>query len=129
MKNTIPYLLLAMLLAGKAFAWWMILWIGYFSNTELTLVGMFEPIHQFSYLIISTLMLVGILFRSTFALIVLLLTFLINILVYIFHGTIVYQSVWDPVLLVLFVTVTQLRKPNSWERILGVNKPIHATSA
>jgi hypothetical protein len=49
MKNSVPYFLLAMLLVGKAFAWWMLVFGSNVLDAELTLIGMFEPIHQFSF--------------------------------------------------------------------------------
>lgn len=128
MKNSIAYLLLAVLLVGKVFAWWMIFWGSNILDAELTLAGMFEPIHQFSYLILSSVLLVGILFRSKFSLAALLVTAPTNAIIFLLHGTSVYQSIWDPVLLALFVAAIVFIKPNRWTQTFGANKVMLAAS-
>ena len=128
MKNTIPYSLLITLLIGKAFAWWLLFFGTNILDAELTLSGMFEPIHQFSYLVLSTILLIGILFSSRFSLVVLALTAPTNLTIYLLHGTSVYQSVWDPVLLAIFLMVISLREPNRWAQSFRANTALQPTS-
>lgn len=129
MKNSVPYFLLAMLLVGKAFAWWMLVLGSNVLHAELTLIGMFEPIHQFSYLVFSSVLLIGISLGSRFSLIALALTVPINAAIFFLRETSVYQSIWDPVLLGLFVVAIAFRRPNRWFSMFGENKAMHATSA
>lgn len=128
MKNTIPYTLLTMLLLGKAFSWWILFFGSNILDSELTLVGMFEPIHQFSYLLLSSILLVGVLFGSKFSLLVLALTAPANLFIFLLRGSSVYQSIWDPVMLGLFVLVVVLRTPNRWNQLFRANTALQPTS-
>lgn len=118
MRNLLPALLLAVLVAGKIFAWWLIVWGSNMLDAELTVRGMFEPVHAFSYLVLSSILLVGVVFGSRFAFVALMLVAVANVGIYALRGTTVYQAVWDPLLLLAFVTTVALRRPNRWARML-----------
>jgi hypothetical protein len=77
-------------------------------------MGVFEPVHQFSYSILSSFLLVGILFKSRFALMAMFVAFIINICIFVYRGSTVYQSILDPVILGVLCVVLYYRKPNSW---------------
>lgn len=128
MKNSIPYVLLTILALGKIFAWWLLFYGSNLMDPELTLAGMFEPIHQFSYLIVSSILVAGIIFGSRSALIVLALTVPVNFAIFLFRGTSVYQAVWDPVVLGIFIAGIMVRKPSRWLPSLGANPAFHPTS-
>ena len=121
MKNTIPYLILITLLLSKVFAWWMILFGSNILEVEATLSNLFQPLHQFSYLALSSVLVVGIVFRSKFAFTALLLTVPANLIIYLYHGTSVYQSLWDPMFLLVFGIVATYRKPNHWGALFRAN--------
>ena len=96
MKNSIPYSLIGILVIAKIFAWWLLIWGSNILDVELTLKGMFEPIHAFSYLVLGSVLVIGLVFGSRFALIALAATAPVNLLIFVFNGNIVYQSIWDP---------------------------------
>lgn len=121
MKNTIPYLILITLLLSKVFAWWMIFFGSNILEVESTLSNLFQPLHQFSYLTLSSVLVVGIVFRSKFAFNALLLTVPANLIIYLYHGTSVYQSLWDPMFLLVFGIVATHRKPNHWGTLFRAN--------
>jgi hypothetical protein len=114
MRNKIPYALISILLFCKLFFWWLLIWGTDFLKVENTLVGMFEPIHQFSYATLSSFLVIGILFRSRFAFIAMFGASLINFLIYVLRGTAVYQSLLDPIILVLFSLALYFSRPNTW---------------
>jgi hypothetical protein len=94
--------------------WWLLFWGTDYSKVEPTLMGVFEPVHQFSYSILSSFLIVGILFKSRFALIAMFAAFLINLGIFVFRGSTVYQSILDPVLILVLCLILFYRKPNSW---------------
>ncbi len=114
MRNRIPYALISILVFCKCFVWWLLFWGTDYSKVEPTLMGVFEPVHQFSYSILSSFLLVGILFKSRFALIAMFAAFVINIGIFVYRGSTVYQSILDPVILGILCLVLYYRKPNSW---------------
>jgi cellulose synthase/poly-beta-1,6-N-acetylglucosamine synthase-like glycosyltransferase len=114
MRNRIPYTIISVLILCKCFVWWLLFWGTDYSKVEPTLMGVFEPVHQFSYSILSSFLLIGILFKSRFALIAMFVAFVINIGIFVFRGSTVYQSLLDPVVLIILCLVLYYRKPNSW---------------
>lgn len=114
MRNRIPYAIISILIFCKFFVWWLLFWGTDYSKVEPTLMGVFEPVHQFSYTILSSFLIIGILFKSRFALVAMFAAFSINVAIFAYRGSTVYQSVLDPVLLVLLCLVLHYRKPNSW---------------
>ncbi len=125
MKNQIPYAIISILILCKIFAWWLLFWGTDYSKIELTVLGVFEPVHQFSYLILSTFLIVGILFKSRFAMIAMVVAFLINLGIFVFLGSAVYQSILDPMLLLCLCLVLLYRKPNAWFSATRVNNFIN----
>jgi len=126
MKSFIPYTIIGILLIAKIFAWWLLIWGSNILDAELTLKGMFEPIHAFSYMVLSSVLLIGLLFGSRFSLIALAMTAPINLSIYLMNENVVYQSIWDPVLVSIFIAVVVFRNPNKWNSGAGVNKSMGA---
>jgi hypothetical protein len=114
MRNRIPYAIISIIIFCKIFVWWLLFWGTDYSKVEPTLMGVFEPVHQFSYSILSSFLIIGILFKSRFALIAMFAAFLINLGIFVFRGSTVYQSILDPVLLIVLCLILFYRKPNSW---------------
>ena len=81
---------------------------------EITLIDSFSPIHQFSYLILTSFLVVGLLFKSKFAYWSMYAAFAINLVIFLLSGRVVYQSILDPVLIILLGLVVHYRQPNSW---------------
>ena len=114
MRNRIPYAIISILILNKVFVWWLLFWGTDYSKVEPTLMGVFEPVHQFSYSILSSFMVIGILLKSRFALIAMFVAFVINIAIFAYRGSTVYQSILDPAILIILCLVLYYRKPNSW---------------
>ncbi len=122
MKNTIPYSLLVIFLLSKCFAWWMLYITFAATDVELIVTSLILPAYQSSYLLLSTVLLIGVLFRSRFAIIAFFLTAPVNLTIFIFSGAFVYQGIWDPVLMAIFVIVVNARTPNSWSVAFSIPK-------
>jgi hypothetical protein len=114
MKNRIPYILLSVLLLSKVFAWWLLFFGIDYSNGTGNSIDNFALIHQISYLTLSSFFVVGILLKSKLSIAAMFVTFLINATIFLFRDTAVYQSVFDPLLLLLFCFVIHYQRPNSW---------------
>ena len=99
MKHRLPYVIITILILSKAFAWWMVFALLQTPETELTLTGLLQPLRQFSYLVLSSFLAVGVLFKSRFATYSFLIAFLINLLLFLYSGNGVYQWIYDPVLI------------------------------
>jgi len=119
MRNRIPYFIIITLVFCKVFAWWLFFLGSNISEGEITLIDSFSPIHQFSYLILTSFLAVGLLFKSKFAYCSMFAAFAINLGIFLLNGNVVYQSVLDPVLIILLGLVVYYRQPNSW---LGVSE-------
>ncbi len=120
MRNRLHYSLLFILVTGKVFAWWLLFWGTNMQDIEVTLKGVFEPVHQFSYMILSSFLLVSLLFKSRFALFGLFAAFIINTVIYLYRGTAVYQSVWDFIIVLMFCMLVYYRQPNSWHKLIDL---------
>jgi len=112
MRNRIPYLIITILVLCKIFAWWLFFLGSNIAESEITLVNGFSPIHQFSYLILTSFLVVGLLFKSKFAYWSMYAAFLINFGVFLLNGHVVYQSVLDPILIILLGLIFYYKQPN-----------------
>jgi len=102
----------------KIFAWWLLFFGSNITEVEATLSNSFQPLHQFSYLTLTTFLAVGLLVKSKFALYSFLVTFALNLFIFIVKGTVVYQSVLDPVLIACLGLVVFCRRPNWWFKVV-----------
>jgi len=125
MSNRIPYLIIIALIFCKVFAWWLLFWGSNITEGEVTLIDSFSPIHQFSYLILTSFLAVGLLFKSKFAYYSLFAAFAINLGIFLLNGHVVYQSALDPVLIILLGLVVYYKQPNSWLGLARANKQIN----
>jgi len=114
MKNKIPYTIISLMLISKIFAWWLLVWGIDYGSADLTLESSFKPAHQISYMVLSSFLVIGVILKSKFALYAFFGVFIINLIIYILNGSIVYQSLYDPTLLILFYFVINKKQPNSW---------------
>lgn len=114
MGNRIPYIVLTFLVLSKVFVWWLLFWGTDYSSAEPTLKGVFEPVHQISYSVLSTFLIVGILFKSRFSIVAMFVAAGINMGIYLYRGSAVYQSIFDPLVLVIFCLAVFLYRPNFW---------------
>lgn len=119
MRNRISYIIITTLVFCKIFAWWLFFLGSNIAEGEITLIDSFSPIHQFSYLILTSFLVVGLLFKSKFAYWSMYAAFAINLGIFLLNGHAVYQSVLDPILIILLGLVVYYRQPNSW---LGANE-------
>jgi len=83
----------------------------------------FQAGHLIIYFILSTVCIVGILFRQLILFYTLLVIFLLNIGVYIINNTSTFQSVSDPLFIVIFLFLVYFVKPNKWYQSF-IGKPI-----
>jgi hypothetical protein len=114
MKHRLPYAIIIILILSKAFAWWMIFAMLQTPETEPTFTGLFQPLRQFSYLVLSSFLAVGILFKSRFAIYSFIMAFVINLLLFLYTGKGVYQWIYDPVLILMLFFVVYFNRPNFW---------------
>ena len=114
MRNRIPYLIIITLISCKLFAWWLFFLGSNISEGKITLIDSFPPIHQFSYLILTSFFAVGLLFKSQFAFWSMFVALAINVSIFFLNGHVVYQSVLDPIIVTVLGLVVYFRQPNSW---------------
>ena len=114
MKNRIPYLLIITLFLCKLFSWWLFFIGSNVTEGEITLSKTFPLIHQFSYLVLTSFLVIGLLFKSHFAYWAFWGAFAINLIIYTLKGTLVYQSILDPIFIICLSLIIYYRQPNSW---------------
>ena len=82
-------------------------------NVQVYIV-LYQTIHQVTYYLLSTVCIIGILCKRVIFLYTLIFLFFVNLGVYVFKGTSVYQSVFDPVFILIFLSFAFFVKPNRW---------------
>jgi len=119
-KNKPIFVLLIFMLLSKFFVVYLFIFhvVPGIEGKELVVVP-FQTIHQASYFAISSICIIGLILRKKIFFFLLLLAFFVNLAIYLVVGTLVYQSIYDPVLLLLFIFLVAYTKPNLWhEKII-----------
>ena len=114
-KNKLIYVLLLLMFFSKFFVVYL-LFAYVLPSLEGRQVNVVysQLIHQYAYFFISLLCVIGLLFRVKLAYFIFLVSFLVNLAIYIVLGTSVYQSIYDPILLLVFTLLVIYIKPNIW---------------
>ena len=121
LNNRFLLAVLSVIIICKLYAWVLSL-AGFFifNADDLASVDMFKLIHHTSYMIFTSVLVVGLLFYSRLALVAFLITIPVNVLIYLFNGTNTNQTVLDPILLAIFIFLMFNRRPNKWFRNIAL---------
>ncbi len=107
---------LILALIAKGFAWLLFFGITVQApeNNQLVFESTIKLMHQVSYLITTSLLFIGILARSSFAYIALIIIIIINLILCYLQQYWVYQSITDLALLIIFSIAIYAHKSDPW---------------